>query len=352
MQSSKPKGLLAFLKGFVIMAAMNGQTVTTGLGQEKVKMLLKAFVSSYGLVFVILVFCIPVTIISPVFWSWRNLTNILVQMTVIGVLTMGQVFVLISGGGGIDLSIGSTLALSAIVGATFIRDYGVPVWSGLLATLLTGTLIGAFNGLVITKIKISPLITTLAVQTGVRGIVMIITGGADVTGMPSAYTNIVAKGIGSVSWSVIITFFIFLLTWVILRFTKYGRELYAVGGNEYAANVSGINVTKIRMIAYTMCGLLAALGGIITTARLYTAGPRAGTGMELTAISAAVIGGTSLSGGKGYVGGAVLGVIFLQIIDNTTNLMAIPAAYVAALKGAIILGAAILDRIRSSDKLR
>jgi ribose/xylose/arabinose/galactoside ABC-type transport system permease subunit len=280
------------------------------------------------------------------------MANILVQMTVIGVLTMGQVFVLISGGGGIDLSVGSTLAFSAIVGAGLIRNSGLPVWAGLLITLLTGIAVGAFNGIVITKIKISPLITTLAVQTAVRGLVMIYTGGADVTNMPKAYTDIVSKGIGSISWSVIITFVIFFLTMIILRYTKYGRELYAVGGNEYAANVSGINVTKIRIIAYTACGMLASVAGIITTARLYTAGPRAGTGMELTAISAAVIGGTSLAGGKGNVSGAVLGVIFLQIIDNTTNLMAIPAAYVSALKGAIILGAAILDRIRSSDKFK
>jgi ribose transport system permease protein len=333
------------------MTDMNMQNKIT-LESNGLRKLAKAFVSSYGLVFVILVFCIPVTIISPVFWSWRNITNIMVQMTVMGVLTMGQVFVLISGGGGIDLSIGSTLALSAIVGAGLIRDFGTPVWLVFAVTLLTGGVVGAFNGLVITKVKISPLITTLAVQTGVRGIIMIITGGADIIGMPSGYTDIVSKGIGSISWSVLITFLVFLMTWVILRYTKYGRELYAVGGNEYAANVSGINVTKIRLIAYTGCGLLAALGGIITTARLYTAGPRAGVGMELTAISAAVIGGTSLSGGKGYVAGAVLGVIFLQIIDNTTNLMAIPAAYVSALKGAIILGAAILDRIRSSDKLK
>lgn len=318
----------------------------------KLGKVLKAFVSSYGLIFVILIFCIPVTIVRPVFWSWGNMTNILVQMTVIGVLTMGQVFVLISGGGGIDLSVGSILAFSAIVGAGLIRNSGFPVWAGLLITLLTGTTIGAFNGLVITKIKISPLITTLAVQTAVRGLVMIYTGGADVTNMPKAYTDIVSKGIGSISWSVIITFVIFFVTMIILRYTKYGRELYAVGGNEYAANVSGINVTKIRVIAYTACGLLASVAGIITTARLYTAGPRAGTGMELTAISAAVIGGTSLAGGKGNVSGAVLGVIFLQIIDNTTNLMAIPAAYVSALKGAIILGAAILDRIRSSDKFK
>lgn len=324
----------------------------TGPEQDKLKKLAKAFVSSYGLAFVILVFCIPVTIISPVFWSWRNITNIMVQMTVIGVLTMGQVFVLISGGGGIDLSVGSALALSAIAGAGLLNNFGIPVWACLLATLLTGAFIGAFNGLVITKIKISPLITTLAVQTGVRGIIMIVTGGADITNMPEGYTNIVSKGVGSISWSVIITFFVFVMTWIVLKYTKYGRELYAVGGNEYAANVSGINVTKIRLIAYTVCGLLAALGGIITTARLYTAGPRAGVGMELTAISAAVIGGTSLSGGKGYVAGAVLGVIFLQIIDNTTNLMAIPAAYVSALKGAIILGAAVLDRIRSSDSLK
>ena len=323
----------------------------TGPEQDKLKKLAKAFVSSYGLAFVILVFCIPVTIISPVFWSWRNITNIMVQMTVIGVLTMGQVFVLISGGGGIDLSVGSALALSAIAGAGLLNNFGIPVWACLLATLLTGAFIGAFNGLVITKIKISPLITTLAVQTGVRGIIMIVTGGADITNMPEGYTNIVSKGVGSISWSVI-TFFVFVMTWIVLKYTKYGRELYAVGGNEYAANVSGINVTKIRLIAYTVCGLLAALGGIITTARLYTAGPRAGVGMELTAISAAVIGGTSLSGGKGYVAGAVLGVIFLQIIDNTTNLMAIPAAYVSALKGAIILGAAVLDRIRSSDSLK
>jgi ribose/xylose/arabinose/galactoside ABC-type transport system permease subunit len=322
------------------------------LGVNKVKGLMRTFVSSYGLVFVILIFCIPVTIVRPIFWSWRNLSNILVQMTVIGVLTMGQVFVLISGGGGIDLSVGSTLAFSAIVGAGFIRHAGGPVWFGLLATLVTGAAIGAFNGIVITKIKISPLITTLAVQTAVRGFVMIYTGGADITGMPESYTNIVSKGIGSVSWSVMITFIIFFLTMIILRHTKYGRELYAVGGNEHAANVSGISVTKIRLIAYTACGLLAAVAGIITTARLYTAGPRAGTGRELTAISAAVIGGTSLAGGKGYVGGAVLGVIFLQIIDNTTNLMAIPAAYVSALKGVIILGAAILDRVRSSDRFR
>ncbi len=323
-----------------------------GNAQDRTKKLLKNFIASYGLALVILLFCIPVSIISPIFWSWGNIKNILVQMTVLGALTMGQVFVLISGGGGIDLSIGSVLAFSAIVGAGAINFAGVSTPVGIIISLAIGTAIGFFNGFIISKVKISPLITTLAVQTAVRGCVMIYTGGADIIGLPESYTNIVSKGVGPFSWSVIIMFAMFFLAWVTLRYTQYGRELYAVGGNEHAANVSGINVARVRTIAYMICGLCAAIAGIITTARLYTAGPRAGTGLELTTISAAVIGGTSLAGGKGYVSGAILGVIFLQLIDNTTNLMAIPAAYVQAFKGVIILGAAILDRVRSSSRLQ
>lgn len=317
---------------------------------KKISGYVKKLLGEYGLLVAIIIFIIPVSIITPVFLSPNNLVNVLLQLTVLGALSVGQTFVILSGGGGIDLSVGSVLAFAAVIGAGLIMNQGVPVAIGIIITIAIGIGIGLINGLIVTKVKISPLICTLAIMTAVRGGVMIYTGGADIIGLPRSYTALVTEGIGPISYAIILVILMFVVADIILKKTRYGRQLYAVGGNEHAALVSGINVNRIRMIAYTISGLCSGIAGLILTARLYTAGPRAGNGMELSVVSAVVIGGTSLSGGVGNIFGTVLGVIILSIIDNVTNLLAVPPAYVQTFKGLIILLAAIIDRFRTADK--
>lgn len=311
---------------------------------------LRKVLNEYGLLVVIILFIIPVSIITPVFLTPNNLINVLLQLTVLGALSVGQTFVILSGGGGIDLSVGSVLAFSAVIGAGLIMYQGLPVAVGVIVTLAIGLGIGLINGLIVTRIRISPLICTLAIMTAVRGGVMIYTGGADIIGLPRSYTALVTGGVGPISYAIILVILMFVVADIVLKKTKYGKQLYAVGGNEHAALVSGINVKRIRMIAYAISGFCSAIAGLILTARLYTAGPRAGVGMELSVVSAVVIGGTSLSGGIGKIFGTVLGVIILSIIDNVTNLLAVPPAYVQTFKGIIILLAAIIDRFRTADK--
>lgn len=303
------------------------------------KGLLYRFRSLIGLLALVII----LSLLSPRFLTFTNLTNVLRQTSLNAIIAVGMTFVILTGG--IDLSVGSILALSSAITAGLLVE-GYSVIAAMLVGLIVGGLIGTFNGIVITKGKIPPFITTLAVMTLARGATLVYTGGQPITGLGAAFRKIGTGHIPftSVPVPVIIMLGIFLIAYYTLSQTRFGRYVYALGGNEEATRLSGINTNKIKIMVYSISGTLAALSGIILTSRLNSAQPTAGEGYELDAIAAVVLGGSSLSGGKGGVGGTLVGALIIGILNNGLNLLNVSPFYQLMAKGAVILLAVLLDK--------
>lgn len=299
---------------------------------------------SLGLLAVIAIFVIILTILSPVFLTSANITNLFIQSTILTVLSLGSTFVIMTGG--IDLSIGSLMAVSSTIGLGSIVHNHVPVVIGIMIMLVIGAVFGAFNGLFVTKFDIPPLIVTLATMGMGRGIVLIYTNGANITPVPESFIILANGRLLGIPIILIFVVFLSLIAGITLAFTAYGRVVCATGGNELAARLAGIRTKLVIATTYVISGLTAAIGGILLAARLESAGPTAGIGIEMTVIAAVVIGGTSLFGGQGNIVGTILGVVVISLISNSVNLLGVPPAWDQLVKGAIILIAALLDVYR------
>lgn len=301
-------------------------------------------VSGLGLLIIILIFGIVLSFLSPVFLSTINITNLLLQSTILATLAIGVTFVIITGG--IDLSVGAVMAVSSALGLGAIVNNGVSPFTGIMIMLLVGGLFGLFNGIFVARFNIPPLIITLASMGIARGGVLIYTNGANITPVPDSFVVLANGrfiGVPNLIWTVAI---IAVIAEVILRFTVFGRSVYASGGNELAARLAGIRTRVVITSAYVISGLTAALAGILLTARLESAGPTAGTGIEMTVIAAVVIGGTSLFGGQGNILGTLLGVLLISLVSNAINLLGVPPAWDEMVKGIVIFIAALLDVYR------
>ncbi len=293
--------------------------------------------------FVFIALIIVLAVLSPVFLTYKNLINVFRQISVIGIISVGMTFVIIAGG--IDLSSGAVVAAVAVLATSFGQgDYPLILSYGL--GLLLGLGFGLFNGLFIAKLKIAPFITTLATMTIARGFAMVYTDGRNVIGLSNDYCFIGRGSVGIIPIPVIMYSIVILLGVFLLNYTKLGRHIYAVGGNENSANVSGINVVKIKMICYIIAGLTTAIGAIILSARIQTGQPAGGQGYELDAIAASVIGGASLSGGIGRISGTVIGMLIIGVMSNGLDLLNVSSYYQQIIKGVIILVAVLTDRKR------
>ena len=294
---------------------------------------------------VLVVFCIIVSILNPRFLTISNILNILRQTSINSVIAAGMTFVILTGG--IDLSVGSILAISGAVAAAMISQ-GNNEFIAVIAALAIGAALGAFNGLVISKGKIQPFIATLGVMTLVRGYTLVFTDGKPISAGSSEaalkFSNIGAGYFLGIPLPIYIMVLVFGLAYYVLRHTRTGRYVYSLGCNEEATIYSGINTDRIKVLVYTISGFLAALAGIIITARLSSAQPQAGTGYELDAIAAVVLGGTSLAGGIGGIFGTVIGALIIGVLNNSLNLMDVSSYYQLLLKGLVILAAVLLDR--------
>ncbi|SDL03947.1 ribose ABC transporter permease [Natronincola ferrireducens] len=310
---------------------------------KKDDLLNKEFIYKFRSLIGLLILVIILSLLSPRFLTFSNLTNVLRQTSLNAIIAVGMTFVILTGG--IDLSVGSILALSSAVTAGLLVE-GYSVVIAVLIGLIIGGVIGAFNGIVITRGKIPPFITTLAVMTLVRGATLVYTGGQPITGLGTVFRKI---GTGYIPFinipvPVIVMLFIFLIAYYTLSQTRFGRYVYALGGNEEAARLSGINTNRVKTMVYSISGMLAALSGIILTSRLNSAQPTAGEGYELDAIAAVVLGGSSLSGGKGSIGGTLIGALIIGILNNGLNLLDVSPFYQLMAKGAVILLAVLLDK--------
>ncbi|NBC64313.1 MAG: ribose ABC transporter permease [Bacteroidetes bacterium] len=286
-----------------------------------------------------------------------NLWNVLRQISVNVCISVGLTLVILTAG--IDLSVGSVLALAGAVTAGVLKNgIGIPVlniylefslFGAILAGLFVATALGAVNGLAVTRFNVPSFIATLAMLTIARGLTMLWTGGFPITGLGESFAFIGTGWFLGVPMPVWITIVVVAFGMILTNKTKLGRYIYAIGGNEKAAYLSGINVKKVKMIVYSLGGLMAGIGGMIVTARLDSAQPNAGLTYELDAIAAVVIGGTSLYGGRGTIIGTVLGALLIGVLNNGLVLLNVSPFWQQVIKGLVILLAVILDRLQAED---
>ncbi|MBB4266759.1 ABC transporter permease [Roseospira visakhapatnamensis] len=320
----------------------------------------------YGIVLAFLGLCALVSLVCQikvmqgvwpvnVFLTLNNLMLILHQISVNGVLAVGMTFVVISAG--IDLSVGSVLAFSGMVAASFATRYtGVTVWSDtymvlapVTAALLGGALCGAVNGWIISRFRIQAFIATLGMLLAARGMTMAVTGGNPISALSPDFRWFgTGRLFGVVPVPVIILILVFAVAWVILNKTVFGRYVYAVGGNEKSARTSGINTRAVLMWVYVLAGFLSGLAGIILTAKTGSAQTAAGTSYELDAIAAVVIGGASLAGGVGRLTGTFFGALIIGVMNNGLDILGVESFYQLIIKGALIVIAVIIDSRRMS----
>ncbi len=266
------------------------------------------------------------------------------QISINGILAVGVTYVLLTGG--VDLSLGSVVALTGVIAATFAQPGHYPVVVPIGLGLLAGAACGAVNGAVVTWGKVAPFIATLGMMTIARGLALVISGGRPVSNMSPELTRL-GGDLAGVLIPVLILGAVAAGSWLFLTNARLGRYVYAVGGNENAARAAGIAANRVKMFAYTVCGAMAGLAGVVLAARITTGQPNAGVAYELDAIAAVVIGGTSLSGGVGGVGGTLLGALLMGVINNGLDLLNVSSYYQQIVKGCIIVGAVWLDRSRT-----
>lgn len=299
----------------------------------------------YKSVIGLIVFSLIISLLNDRFLTMGNMLNVFRQTSINSVIAAGMTFIILTGG--IDLSVGSTLALTGAVGASLLAS-GMPLILALIIAILLGAFIGFLNGLVISKGKVQPFIATLAMMTIIRGATLIFTNGRPIsTGDSIGADQFSFLGSGrlfGIPAPIYVTIIVFALGYYILKHTSLGRYVYALGGNEEATKLSGINIDLIKYKVYAISGALAAVAGLIVTARLSSAQPQAGSGYELDAIAAVVLGGTSLAGGKGGIIGTIIGALIIGILNNALNLMDVTSYYQLLVKGIVILIAVLIDR--------
>ncbi len=301
--------------------------------------------SDFGLVLALVVISCALGVLSPQFWTAGNLINVTRQISLNGILAVGVTYVLLTGG--VDLSLGSLVALTGVVAASFAHPQAWPVAAQVLVPVamgvLTGTVCGVVNGLVVTQGRIAPFIVTLGMMTVARGLALVLSGGRPVSNLSTSFTALGGDVLGF-PIPLLILLGLATVSWLFLGNTRLGRYVYAVGGNEQAARAAGIGVKAVKTFAYAVCGAFAGIAGVVLAARITTGQPNAGVAYELDAIAAAVIGGTSLSGGVGGVGGTLLGALLMGVINNGLDLLNVSSYYQQIIKGLIIVGAVLLDK--------
>ena len=301
----------------------------------------KANISKYKSLIGLVLLCIVITIVTPNFLSVSNITNVFTQVSVNAIIAIGMTFVILTGG--IDLSVGSTLAISSAVGASIVKSTG-NVFLAIIVAAVIGIAVGLINGLLVSKGKLQAFIVTLATMTIFRGATLVFTDGTPISKLPEAFVKIGNGKLGFMPIPVIITIIIAIIAVYALSQTRFGRYLYALGGNEDASRLSGINTDKIKTLVYVVSGFASAIAGVIITSRIGSASPNAGTGFELDAIAAVVIGGTSLVGGEGTITGTLIGALIIGVLNNGLNLMNVSPFYQSIVKGLVILIAVLLDK--------
>lgn len=309
--------------------------------------------SRFQSVIALFVLCVVLSILSDKFLTPANGINVLRQVAVNVCIATGMTLIVLTSG--IDLSVGSVLALCGAISAGLLKNglsfasadlyIGFTILGAVLAAIVVGGLLGLFNGLTITKFKVPPFVATLAMLTIARGLTMLYTGGHPISNLGESFAYIGAGSFIGIPIPVWIAVVVVVIAVFITSRTKLGRYIYAIGGNETAARLSGIRINRVKLVVYSLGAALAAVGGVIVTSRLDSAQPNAGISYELDAIAAVVIGGTSLNGGKGSVWGTVIGAVIIGVLNNGLVLLNVSPFWQQVVKGGVILLAVIIDKI-------
>ncbi|RED56561.1 ABC transporter permease [Cohnella lupini] len=303
----------------------------------------KVLWDQYSVIFAFVVLVALAAVLNEHFLDIGNITNVLRQVSIVGILSLGMTFVIILGG--IDLSVGSVLAFSGTVIMAAQVTYELPIWLSIVLGLVAGALLGIINGFVITYGKITAFIATLAMMTIARSLALYYADAGAISGFDSSYSKIGNEYMAGIPIPVLIFGGIFILSYVVLEKTVFGRHIYAVGGNTQAARLSAISVFKVTILSYVICGITAAIGAVIETSRLNSISTSSSGHMyELDAIAAVIIGGTSLSGGRGRIVGTLFGVLILGVLSNIMNLLNISPYLQGVVKGLIIIAAVLLQK--------
>ena len=308
---------------------------------------LKRDLSRYAIPIALGVLVIIFSLTTDAFLTSRNITNIFRQVSIVGICAVGMTFVILTGG--IDLSVGSVIGVAVVTTAKLMLMGLHPVAACLFA-LMIGALVGVINGIFISEVGIVPLITTLALMTGLRGIAYKITSGLPVYGFPESFAFLGQGHIAGIPVPVIIMILVFILGYVLLNKTRFGRYVYGIGGNEEATRLSGINVRLTKYKIYILEGVLAALAGIVLLSRVNSGQPKAGTGYEMDIITAVVLGGVSVSGGSGKITGVIFGVLLMGVLTNGMILMNVDEYTQRIIKGVVLLLAVSLDELTKRKK--
>lgn len=308
------------------------------------KRVLKAFLDVRELTLLVLIAGIIITmsLLNPYFFSAANFRAVTVGMTPNAIIVIGMAILLASGG--FDLSVGSVMALSSTVVAMLLLD-GMSIPMAALCGILLGAVAGFANGVLVTGFGINPLIATLGTMSITRGIALVLTEGFSVSSLPAEFGWIGKASFGGFPMLVLVTLTLVILFDLAVRHTRFFRQVYFIGANEKAAMLSGIHVNRVRIIAYVLTGMLAALAGILLASRLMSGTPTAGSGIELQVLAAAVIGGASLRGGEGTILGAFLGVVFVALINNSMTMLAVSIYWQMIVIGAVLVSAVALDML-------
>lgn len=302
----------------------------------------KDLFNKYGILLVFNIVCTFNSDYQYLFTS-RNLINVLKQVSINGIISVGMMCVLLTGG--IDLSVGSIVALSGIVATTFAHPEEYPVIVPIILGVLAGAACGVVNGTLVAFLNLPAFIATLGMLSVASGVALVLSKGRPISNLSEQFRYIGGGSILGLPILIYILAAVFLIGYLILSWTKFGRYLYAIGGNEEAAKSSGLSVARIKLFVYMISGICAGLAGTVLASRINAGQPNSGEGYELDAIAAVVIGGTSLNGGIGKISGTILGVLIVGVINNGMDLLNISSYYQKIVKGSIIVLAVLLDRI-------
>jgi ribose transport system permease protein len=325
------------------------QAQATATGGATVRARVYLLWQQLGMALVLVLLCVFMAFFAPYFLTGSNLLNVAQQSSINAILAAGMTFVILTGG--IDLSVGSGLAVAGVV-AVWLASKGVPGIIDVLAGLVVGSLAGSLNGVFVAKFKLLPFIVTLGALTYLRGAAYIFTGAYPIVVNNLSFGFLGNGFVGPIPWPVVIALIVYVIGYIVLNRTIFGRHVYAIGGNEQAARLTGINVDRDLLLIYTISGLCMGIAGVIYSARLLSAQPTGGQSYELYAIAAVILGGTSFTGGVGSIVGTLIGALIIGVLNNGLVLMNVPFFYQLIIQGAVIIVAVLIDRFRTRASAR
>ena len=309
-----------------------------------------AFYKKFGIYILLVAVCAFFSVAAPNFLSPTNLINILRQVSMFGIVVVGVAMVMI--GGGMDLSVGGQMAVIGMIIGVMLVNWELPIPVVVLAAMVFGVLFGMFNGIVAVKLKIMPIIVTLATLLILQGVAYLITGGYPITGMPKAFLMLGQGYIGIIPIPVIVFVAFILFGWVVMNKTYLGRMIYALGGNKEAARLAGISVDRLTVLVYAFAGFAASIAALIMVSRTNASQPGAGSSYPFDCMTAACLGGISMAGGEGKISGIVISVIILGVLDNGLVLMGVNTNFQSVVKGIILLFAVAVDCYQAKTKTK